>query len=157
MVQEGPDVCPLCGGPAARRRNPLPTVDVVIHDPARGVVLVERANPPHGWALPGGFVDLGESAPAAAVREAREETGLDVTLTGLLGVYSDPGRDPRGQTLSVVYTAQAADLTRLRAGDDAARARFWPLDGLPTPLAFDHGRILEDFSSGLARLAVKPS
>lgn len=135
---------------ASRPRNPAPTVDVVIHHPQRGVVLVERRNPPPGWALPGGFVDYGETCEAAARREAREETGLDVVLTGLLGVYSDPARDPRGHTLSVVYTAQALDLDRLAAGDDAAQARLYPLDALP-PLAFDHGRILDDFIASLAR------
>lgn len=157
MALEPHTICPHCGRDAPRQRNPFPTVDVVVYDPARGVVLVERANPPHGWALPGGFVDLGESVPAAAVREAREETGLDVVLTGLVGVYSDPGRDPRFQTMSVVYAAQARDPLALRAGDDAARARFWPLDGLPAPLAFDHARILDDFAAALARFAVKSS
>lgn len=136
---------------ASTHRNPLPTVDVLIHQPGRGVVLVERKNPPPGWALPGGFVDYGETCEAAAVREAREETGLDVVLTGLLGVYSDPARDPRQHTLSVVYTGQARDLSALSAGDDAAQARFFALDALP-PLAFDHARILDDFIRQLARL-----
>lgn len=135
----------------SRPRNPAPTVDVVIHAAGRGIVLVERKNPPPGWALPGGFVDYGETCEAAAVREAREETGLDVVLTGLLGVYSDPARDPRGHTLSVVYTAQALSPARLQAGDDAGRAEFFALDALP-PLAFDHRRIVQDFIAGLARL-----
>lgn len=139
----------------SRRRNPLPTVDVVIHVPGRGIVLVERRNPPHGWALPGGFVDYGETCEAAAVREAREETGLDVTLTGLLGVYSDPARDPRHHTISMVYTAQAADPSRLLAGDDAASAELFPLDALPL-LAFDHGRIVGDFIRQHARLNPAP-
>lgn len=134
----------------SQHRNPLPTVDVVIHVPGRGIVLVERRNPPHGWALPGGFVDYGESCEEAAVREAREETGLDVVLTGLLGVYSDPSRDPRHHTISVVYTAQAADPSRLCAGDDAASAEFFPLDALPL-LAFDHGRIAGDFIRQVTR------
>jgi len=132
-------------------RNPAPTVDVVIHAAGRGIVLVERKNPPPGWALPGGFVDYGETCEAAAVREALEETGLEVVLTGLLGVYSDPARDPRGHTMSVVYTAQALDPGRLKAGDDAGKAAFFALDALP-PLAFDHGRIVRDFIAGLARL-----
>jgi len=126
-------------------------VDVVVYDPDRGVVLVERANAPHGWALPGGFVDYGETVESAAVREAREETGLSVVLTGLLGVYSDPARDPRGHTMSVVYTAQAKNPEALCAGDDAARAEFWALDALPVPLAFDHGRIVADFVASLDR------
>ncbi len=145
------DLCPQCGRPGAVHRNPLPTVDVVVFDPGHGVVLIERANPPHGWALPGGFVDYGETVEAAAVREACEETGLSVVLTGLLGVYSDPARDPRKHTLSVVFTAQAADLGRLAAGDDAAVARFFPLDDLPAPLAFDHALILDDFKRRLRR------
>jgi 8-oxo-dGTP diphosphatase len=131
-------------------RNPLPTVDVLIHAAGLGIVLVERKNPPPGWALPGGFVDYGESCEDAARREAKEETGLDVVLTGLLGVYSDPGRDPRFHTVSVVYTAQALDYGRLQAGDDAGKAAFFRVDALP-PLAFDHGRIVQDYLDGLAR------
>ncbi len=136
--------CPHCGKPVPVYRNPVPTVDVVVHEPGRGVVLIERRNPPLGWALPGGFVDWGETVEAAAVREAAEETGLDVALTGLLGVYSDPARDPRMHTMSTVFTARARDPEALRAGDDAASARFFPLDALPD-LAFDHARILSDF------------
>ena len=147
-----PKTCHNCGAPLPRHANPTPTVDVVVHQPGRGVLLVRRANPPHGWALPGGFVDEGETCEAAAVREAREETGLAVALIGLLGVYSDPARDPRMHTMSVVYTAQAEDPDALAAGDDAAEAAFFPLDGLAAmahELAFDHALILEDF---LARL-----
>ncbi len=135
------------------RRNPTPTVDIVIHVPGRGIVLVERRNEPLGWALPGGFMDYGETAEQAAVREAREETGLRVELTSLFGVYSDPARDPRRHTLSVVYTAAAVDPSELRAGDDAAGARVFPLDDLPAPLAFDHGLIIDDYRRGLRRLA----
>lgn len=137
--------CPHCGEAVQIYRNPVPTVDVVIHDPERGVVFIERANPPHGWALPGGFVDYGETVEAAAVREALEETGLEVALTGLLGVYSDPARDPRQHTLSVVFTARAREAAVPRAGDDAAKARFFPLDDPPENLAFDHARILADY------------
>jgi len=136
---------------APHPRNPSPTVDVVIHVAGRGIVLVERKNLPPGWALPGGFVDYGETCENAAVREAKEETGLDVVLTGLLGVYSDPARDPRGHTMSVVYTAQARDMGTLAAGDDAGQAALFALDALP-PLAFDHGRIVQDFIAGLTRL-----
>lgn len=126
-------------------KTPLLTVDTIIElvgvdDP--GVVLVARRHSPLGWALPGGFVDRGESCPAAAVREAREETGLEVTLRALLGVYSDPGRDPRGHTASVVYVGQAEG--EPIGGDDAAQARYFSLSALP-PLAFDHGRILEHY------------
>lgn len=138
-------------GKHQRPQTPLLAVDVLLHLPGRGVVLVERRNPPLGWALPGGFVDVGESCETAAVREMREETGLNVELTALLGVYSDPKRDPRGHTVSAVYTAQAPDPSRLRAGDDAARAEVFPLDALP-PLAFDHERIVRDYVTRLASL-----
>lgn len=133
-------------------RNPTPTVDVIIHVPGRGVVLVERRNEPHGWALPGGFIDHGETAGRAALREVREETGLRVELTSLFGVYSDPARDPRMHTMTTVYTAVAVDLVELRAGDDAAGACVFALDKLPEPLVFDHGRILDDYRRALGRL-----
>ena len=139
MKDTGP--CPTCG----RYPNPAPTVDVVIHEPGRGIVLVERANVPLGHALPGGFVDMGESAEHAAVREMREETSLDVELTGLLGVYSRPDRDPRQHTLSVVFTGRARNTDALCAGDDAKAARFYPLDALPADIVFDHADIIEDF------------
>ncbi len=122
-------------------RNPLPTVDVVILQGA-GVVLVRRRNPPFGWALPGGFVDEGETLEAAAVREAREETGLAVRLREQFFTYSDPRRDPRRHTITTVFLGDAAG--EPRGGDDASEARTWPLDDLPAPLCFDHARILED-------------
>ncbi|WP_419787453.1 NUDIX domain-containing protein [Pseudodesulfovibrio sp.] len=143
--------CPRCGEEIVVYRNPVPTVDVVIHvvdESGEGVVLVERRNPPHGWALPGGFVDYGESCEQAAVREALEETGLEVELGDLLGVYSDPARDPRQHTLSVTYMARARDMGILCAGDDAANVRVFPLDALP-PLAFDHAVIIDDFRTRL--------
>lgn len=144
--------CPVCGRPLPAYRNPTPTVDILIYCPGRGVVLIERRNPPAGWALPGGFVDYGESVEHAAIREALEETGLEVELTGLLGVYSDPRRDPRGHTVSVVFTAMAKDISLLAAGDDAGRARLFPLDDLPEVLAFDHGLMLKDFALRFERL-----
>lgn len=131
-------------------RNPTPTVDVIIYDPARGVLLIERKNPPPGWALPGGFVDEGERVETAAIREAKEETGLDVVLTGLLGVYSDPARDPRKHTMSTVYIGHALDPSAFQAGDDAGAARFFPLGQWPE-LAFDHRQILDDFLALLRR------
>lgn len=134
-----------------RPQTPLISVDVLVQLPGLGLVLVERRNPPHGWALPGGFVDLGESCEAAAVREMLEETGLEVELTALLGLYSDPGRDPRGHTVSAVYTAQALNPAQLKAGDDAASAAVFPLGALP-PLVFDHARIVQDYVTRLARL-----
>jgi len=137
--------CPRCGGMVQEYRNPALTVDVVIHDPAQGVVLIERANPPHGFALPGGFVNVGESVEAAATREAREETGLEVELLSLLGVYSRPDRDPRGHTVSVVFIGRAGNPSVTRAGDDAAHAAFYPLSALPEAIVFDHAEILHDF------------
>ena len=138
--------CKHCGNPLEAYRNPTPTVDIVIACPGRGVVLIERANPPHGWALPGGFMDYGETVENAALRETLEETGLRVELAGLLGVYSDPRRDPRKHTLSVVFVAHPLDVSQLRAGDDAKNARIFPLDNLPAPLAFDHATILADYA-----------
>ena len=141
LVSQGP--CPACG----RYRTPSPTVDAVIYDPSRGVVLVRRKNPPPGWALPGGFVDYGESVERAAIREAREETGLEVVLMQLLGVYSDPSRDERMHTISTVFTAWPRNPGEIAGGDDAAEARFFPLDALPEEIAFDHRKILHDFAS----------
>lgn len=150
--------CPHCGEDIVVYRNPAPTVDVVILVPGEtpesdGVVLIERANPPHGWALPGGFVDYGESCETAAVREMKEETGLDIVLTGLLGVYSDPDRDPRSHTLSVIYMGIAKDVGALKAGDDAAGARVFPLVDLPD-LVFDHAKVLADFAAFRKRMTV---
>jgi 8-oxo-dGTP diphosphatase len=123
-------------------RNPYPTVDVVVAT-AGGIVLVERKNPPHGWALPGGFIDYGERVEDAARREVREETGLDVELVHLLGVYSDPSRDPRHHTMTVVYVGRAEGVPR--GGDDAARAEVFDPRDLPGPLCFDHDRVVEDY------------
>ncbi len=136
--------CSHCGGGVRMHANPAPTTDVVIYEESRGVVLIERRNEPHGFALPGGFVDEGESVESAAVREMFEETGLHVTLTGLLGVYSHPQRDPRSHTLSVVFVGRATNPHALCAGDDAAKADFYSLDALP-PLVFDHAKVLADF------------
>lgn len=125
------------------QQGPRPTVDVVI-ETGGGIVLVRRKNPPPGWALPGGFVDPGESVASAARREAKEETGLTVELTELLGVYSDPSRDPRGiYTVSVVFIGRAEGTPK--GGDDAAEARVFPLDALPPDVAFDHPVIIEDY------------
>ena len=126
----------------SRQSHPLPTVDVVIEIGDR-IVLIQRRNPPHGWALPGGFVDAGEPVGDAARREAREETALDVELTDLLGVYSDPARDPRGPTISTVFVGRAAGTPR--AGDDAAGLGLFREDDLPAPLVFDHPQILADY------------
>jgi ADP-ribose pyrophosphatase YjhB (NUDIX family) len=133
--------------PRRKYRNPFPTVDIIIEvmdgPRCRGVVLIERRNPPPGWALPGGFVDYGETLEAAAVREAREETSLDVGLVGQLGAYSDPSRDPRFHTISTVFLARAAGTPK--AEDDAAEIGIFTAGDLPQPLAFDHARVIADY------------
>lgn len=135
--------------------TPLIAADILIEltdRPGRPIVLIERRNPPHGWAIPGGFVDVGESVEAAAIREAEEETALRVRLTALLGVYSDPARDARGHTASVVYVAEAQG--EPRAQDDARALAVVSPDHPPAPLAFDHARILDDYRA--YRLTGKP-
>lgn len=126
-------------------QNPTPTVDVLIELDGRPgtVVLIERRNEPRGWAIPGGFVDRGEFLADAAVREAREETGLEVELTALFHCYSDPARDARQHTVSTVFTARAAGDPA--GADDAAQARVFALDALPSPIVFDHALILADY------------
>lgn len=123
-------------------KNPLVTVDIVI-EAGDGIVLVERANPPHGWALPGGFVDYGESLETAARREAEEETSLKVRLIEQFHSYSAPDRDPRHHTVTTVFIA-AAD-GEPEGKDDAKRARIFTKDSAPENMAFDHGRILDDY------------
>ena len=134
--------CPNCGTKVQTYRNPFPTVDIIIRRGAE-VVLIERKNPPMGWALPGGFVDYGESLEMAAAREALEETALSLKDLRQFRAYSDPGRDPRQHNISFVFTASAEG--NLAGGDDAARAAWFPLDALPSPLCFDHGQILADY------------
>ncbi|MGE0372795.1 MAG: NUDIX domain-containing protein [Gammaproteobacteria bacterium] len=125
--------------------TPLLAADVIIEleGTGRGIVLIERRNPPHGWALPGGFVDIGETVERAAVREALEETSLAVTLHCLLGCYSDPGRDPRGHTVSLVFVARARGVPHAR--DDARSVRVVDPGAIAVSLAFDHARIVEDY------------
>lgn len=127
--------------------QPKLAVDVIVEMGAdRRVVLVRRRNRPLGWALPGGFIDLGETVEEAAVREVREETGLEVELTRQFHVYSDPARDPRGHTISVVFVGRAEGVPQ--GADDAAEARaFWRQE-LPQDLVFDHQQILEDYFAG---------
>jgi 8-oxo-dGTP diphosphatase len=127
-------------------RNPSPTADIIIElidRPERPIVLVERQNEPFGWAIPGGFIDEGETVEQAARREALEETGLEVSLVELLGVYSDPERDPRKHTMSVVYIATATGAAI--AGDDAKALQLFSPSDLPHPLCFDHAQILQDY------------
>lgn len=132
----------------SRPETPALTVDIIIElesRPDNSVVLIERRHEPFGWALPGGFVDIGETVEQAAVREAQEETGLSVRLKHLLGVYSDPTRDPRGHTASVVFVATAAG--EPVAADDAINVGIFPENQLPE-LAFDHAGILSDYYQG---------
>jgi 8-oxo-dGTP diphosphatase len=135
--------CPRCGYVAQRHRNPVPTVDIIIEYQDQGMVLIERANPPFGWALPGGFVDYGESLEIAAQREAREETGLTVTLLGQFHTYSDPRRDPRQHTITTVYVAQGHG--QPQAADDARRLAIFAPEHLPPVMAFDHRLILAEY------------
>lgn len=124
-------------------KNPLPTVDIIIELPGRGIVLIERKNEPHGWAIPGGFVDYGESLEDAAVREALEETSLKVKLVCQLHAYSDPKRDPRFHTVSIVFVARAEGEPVAR--DDAKGIGVFIEEDLPSPLVFDHAGILKDY------------
>jgi ADP-ribose pyrophosphatase YjhB (NUDIX family) len=124
-------------------KTPTVAVDVIIELDGR-LLLIERKHAPHGWALPGGFVDLGEAPARAAVREAREETSLDVELIAQLHAYGAPDRDPRGHTVAVVYVARARPGAVPQAADDARNLATFALDALP-PLAFDHARIIADY------------
>jgi len=124
-------------------QNPVPAVDLIIEIEGQGWVLIERRNPPPGWALPGGFVEVGESLEQAAVREAREETCLEVELLGQFHTYSDPARDPRMHCISTVFVARAEGTPK--AEDDAQSVAVFPKDRLPEVMAFDHRKILEDY------------
>ena len=147
-------ICSNCGQAVKKYRNPFPAVDIIIElelksnldrteVPEKGIVLIKRKNRPFGWALPGGFVDYGESLEAAAIREAREETSLDVALKYQLGAYSDPARDPRFHTISVVFVATADN--RPQAADDAEAVAVFDIKAIPNNMAFDHNRILKDY------------
>lgn len=122
--------------------NPIPTVDIIIEYQG-GIVLIERKNPPFGWAIPGGFMDYGESAEACAIREAKEETSLDVVLLRQLKTYSDPSRDSRKHTIAIVFLATGSG--ELKADDDAKNAKVFSQNNLPTSFAFDHSLILKDY------------
>ena len=139
--------CPRCGFEFQEYLNPVPTVDIIIEVNATGdvpqIVFIERRNDPPGWALPGGFVDYGETVEEAAVREAREETSLEVKLRVLLGVYSAPNRDPRQHTLSTVFVGRAQG--EPVAADDARRVVVADPRHPPEPLAFDHHKIVRDY------------
>lgn len=146
-------LCPHCGKEVVKYRNPFPTVDIII-EVEGGIVLIQRRNPPYGWALPGGFVDYGESLEEAAIREAKEETSLDVELLSQLGAYSDPDRDPRQHNISVVFVARSRGKGKPAASDDALEVGIFDGDSIPEELAFDHSRILEDYFELLAESSV---
>ena len=127
-------------------RNPVPTVDVIIElieQPHRPIVLISRKNPPYGWAIPGGFVDYGETVEAAARREAQEEVSLEVELIEQFLVYSDPQRDSRQHTLSVVFIATGKG--KPQAADDAKEVGIFLPWSIPSNLCFDHDKILKDY------------
>jgi ADP-ribose pyrophosphatase YjhB (NUDIX family) len=135
--------CPLCGTESESYMNPLPTVDIIIELDDQSILLINRKNYPFGWAIPGGFVDCGESLEDAAIREAKEETGLDVILIRQFYTYSRPDRDPRHHSISTVYVAKASG--KPHAADDAAEVGIFTRDTLPSPIAFDHREILSDY------------
>jgi ADP-ribose pyrophosphatase YjhB (NUDIX family) len=141
--------CPQCGSGVFKYESPVPTVDIIIEVESeageRGIVLIYRKNQPQAWALPGGFVDYGESLEQAAAREAREETGLEIESAYQFHTYSDPQRDPRRHTISTVFIARARG--NPRAGDDAEQTGIFGEENLPSPLAFDHEKILKDYFS----------
>jgi 8-oxo-dGTP diphosphatase len=135
-------VCKNCGAEVTRYKNPFPTVDIIIELDGR-IVLISRKNSPLGWALPGGFVDYGESLESAAIREALEETSLQIDNLRLLGCYSDPARDSRMHTITTVFVASGHGTPV--AADDAAGLELFDISQLPEPLCFDHATILSDY------------
>ncbi|MGZ5052340.1 MAG: NUDIX domain-containing protein [Methylobacter sp.] len=137
--------------------TPLLAADILIELidlPERPFILIERAFPPYGWAVPGGFVDVGETVEHAAIREAKEEICLDVTLKALLGLYSNPARDPRNHTVTAVYVAEARGMPK--AADDAKNVGIFTFDNLPEVLAFDHAQVVEDYRKYRETGAVTP-
>lgn len=135
--------CPDCGTAVERYKNPVPTVDIIIEIEEKGIVLIKRKNPPYGWAIPGGFVDYGESLEDAAVRESKEEVSLDVELVKQLHTYSDPSRDKRCHTITTAYIARGKG--EPKAADDAVEVGIFNEKTLPSPLVFDHEKILRDY------------
>ncbi len=140
--------CSKCGNEIEVYKNPFPTVDIIIEIGSKGIALIKRKNPPFGWAIPGGFVDYGESLEQAAVREAKEETDLDVKEIRQFHTYSDPKRDPRHHSISTVYIARAKGIPR--AKDDALEIRIFNESNLPDEIAFDHRAILKDYFKSIS-------
>ena len=138
--------CPKCKNEIEVYQNPVPTVDIIIEIESKGIILIKRKNPPYGWAIPGGFVDYGESLEEAAVREAKEETNLDVKLIKQFHTYSDPKRDPRHHSISTVYIAKGKGIPQ--AKDDALEIETFDESNLPDEIAFDHRSILGDYFKG---------
>jgi ADP-ribose pyrophosphatase YjhB (NUDIX family) len=136
-------VCPKCKTKIEVYQNPIPTVDIIIEMESKGIILIKRKNPPYGWAIPGGFVDYGESLEEAAMREANEETSLDVKLIRQFHTYSDPKRDPRHHSISTAYIANANGIPK--AKDDAVEIGIFNESNLPDKIAFDHRLILKDY------------
>src|SRR4030043_1496571 len=135
--------CPKCENEIEVYQNPIPTVDIIIEIESNGIVLIKRKNPPYGWAIPGGFVNYGESLEEAAVREAKEETNMDVKLVKQFHTYSDPKRDPRHHSISTVYIGKGNGVPR--AKDDALEMGIFNESNLPAEIAFDHRNILTDY------------
>ncbi len=137
--------------------TPLLAADIIIEladQPEQPIVLIERAKPPYGWAIPGGFVDIGETIEHAAIREAKEEVCLDVNLKTLLGLYSNPTRDPRNHTVTAVYIAEARGAPK--AADDAKHCKVFSIAKLPQQLAFDHDMVLNDYRNFRANSKIAP-
>jgi len=143
--------CPRCGEKIELYKNPIPTVDVIVYNDKWEVLLIERKNPPYGWAIPGGFVDVGETLEDAAKREILEEVGLKIELDMVFGVYSSPDRDPRQHTITTVFIARLPKAQRPEAGDDAKTFKFFSLNNLPK-MAFYHEKILKDFQKRITSL-----
>jgi ADP-ribose pyrophosphatase YjhB (NUDIX family) len=135
--------CSKCGNEIGVYKNPIPTVDIIIEIESKGIILIKRKNPPFGWAIPGGFVDYGESLEEAAIREAEEETNLEVKLIRQFHTYSDPKRDPRHHSISTVYIAKGRG--KPKAKDDALEIGIFNESNLPDEMAFDHRSILKDY------------
>ncbi len=146
--------CPVCKSEITVYRNPVPTVDIIIESDSGEILLIKRKNEPFGWALPGGFVDYGESLENAAIREAKEETCLDVILTKQFHTYSKPDRDPRQHTISTVFIGRGQG--KAEAADDAAELGFFTKDNLPDSIVFDHLQILEDYFMNAFEVKVHP-